>query len=90
MKKLIFPLFLAVALAPGLAFAKDQKASYSVKEWSCEGCANKGAKALKQIGGVKEVTTDLDKKELTVTFDDGKVKEAEIAAAVKKLKFNCD
>jgi copper chaperone CopZ len=61
-----------------------------VTDWSCEGCAKKSAKQLKQIQGVKDVATDLDKKELLVTFDDTKVKESEIAAAVKKMKFNCD
>lgn len=88
MKTLVFA---AVSLLfAGSAFAKDLKATYTVKEWSCEGCAQKSVKQLKSISGVKDVAADLDRKELTVTYDDAKVKEAEIAAAVKKMKFNCD
>jgi copper chaperone CopZ len=83
-------LLAAICLVSAPALAKDQKATYTVKEWSCEGCANKSKKALKQIDGVKDVAADMDKKQLTVTYDDSKVKEAEIAAAVKKLKFDCD
>jgi copper chaperone CopZ len=82
--------FACVSFCSGVAFAKEQKATYTVTDWSCEGCAKKSAKQLKQIQGVKDVATDLDKKELLVTFDDTKVKESEIAAAVKKMKFNCD
>ena len=82
--------FACVSLMSAVAIAKDQKATYTVTDWTCEGCAKKTAKQLKQIQGVKEVATDLDKKELVVTFDDAKVKEAEIASAVKKMKFNCD
>ncbi|MCC6808959.1 MAG: heavy-metal-associated domain-containing protein [Deltaproteobacteria bacterium] len=90
MKSALFLVLAGISFTSATAFAKDQKATYTVKEWSCEGCAKKSTKALKQIEGVKEVAADLDKKELTVTYDDAKVKEAEIAAAVKKMKFNCD
>lgn len=91
MKTTLFALaFASTLLGTTAAFAKDQTAKYTVNEWTCAGCAKKSAKAIKQLDGVKSVDTNVDKKELTVVYDDAKLKEADIAAAVKKLKFNCD
>ena len=85
-----FLLIGALGLISLPAVAKEQNAKYTVTQWQCVGCAKKSEKALKQITGVKSVSADLDKKELTVVYDDSKVKEPEIAAAVKKLKFDCE
>ena len=69
---------------------KDATVKATFDNWNCAGCAKKSAKSLKQIEGVKTVDTNFDKKELTVVFDDAKVKEEAVQAAIKKLQFNCD
>jgi copper chaperone CopZ len=88
MSKIVW--FVMILAFPAAASAKAQTALYTMKKWNCAGCAAKSANALKHIDGITEVKTDVDKKELTVVFEDAKIKEPEVAAAVKKLQFDCE
>jgi copper chaperone CopZ len=87
----IFSAILAAALLWGArAEAKEVKGTFAAPGWECAGCAKKTVKALTQIDGVKQATPDLAKKEIAVTYDDTRVKQADIEAAIKKLKFGCE
>jgi len=88
--KTLTAVFAAALLWAGAAEAKEVKGTFAAPGWECSGCANKTVKALTQIDGIKVAKPDLAKKEIAVTYDDAKVKSADIEAAIKKLKFGCE
>jgi copper chaperone CopZ len=73
-----------------VAAAATTSHTFAMTKWECAGCAKKTVRALKQIDGVSKVATDLEKKELVVTYDEDKVTVATLEAALKRLKFGCD
>jgi mercuric ion binding protein len=65
-----------LALA-GLAFslaaaAAQRTVTLEVPGMYCETCPITVSKALRKVGGVKQVKTSLEKKQAVVTFDDAK------------------
>lgn len=85
MKKL-FPLPLALAMAwPLLAATKI--ATFNVTGWQSGSCAAATRLALKNLGGVEDVQTDLEKSEATVTYDDTKVAPERMIQAIEKLGY---
>ena len=83
-------LAIGLVLVPAVASAKEVKNEFSVEGWSCAGCAQKTAKVLLGVKGVKSATPNLDKKVLAVAYDDEVVKASDIEAAIKKSKPGCD
>jgi len=86
MKKLI-----AFAFAAGLstaAFAAQKTETLKVSGWHCGGCASKTEAALKEVKGVTTVAADKNKKEVTVTYDDAKVKHADLEKAIADSGFD--
>lgn len=88
MKKFIT--FISVALfACTTAFAKDIKV-LTVKtapEMHCNGCETKIKNNIRFISGVKKIDTDLEKKEVAITYDADKTDAAKITAAFKKIGY---
>ena len=86
MKKLI-----AFAYAAGLstaALAAQKTETLKVSGWHCGGCASKTESALKDVKGVSTVAADKNKKEVTVTYDDTKVKRADLEKAIAGAGFD--
>jgi copper chaperone CopZ len=81
MKKTLAALSLFAALG-GPAVAKEATDVVKVSGWHCGGCANKTEAFLKKLDGVKSVVADADKKEVTVKYDDTKVKHAQLEKAI--------
>lgn len=77
------------ALWMGSAFAGSVSKDFNVSGWSCDSCAKKTIAEVKKVEGVTEATADADKGILTVTFDDAKVKDDAISAAIKKAGYSC-
>jgi copper chaperone CopZ len=76
---------IAFAIAAGLstaAFAGEKTETLKVSGWHCAGCASKTEAALKDVKGVTTVATDKNKKQVTVTYDDTKVKRADLEKAI--------
>ncbi len=92
MKRVLFlTLCLAVVLmVAASAFAAEITQTIPVKGWHCAGCSAKTEAALQKLEGVKSAKADLDKGEVTITYDDTKVTKKAIAEAVAKLGFQCD
>ncbi len=77
-------------LVASVAGAKEVTKPFTVEGWECTGCAKKTVKALGEIKGVKSATSNFDKKQVTVVFEDTQTSSNEISAAIKKLKFGCE
>ncbi len=84
MNKLVIAAVLALSSA---ALAKETTTTLKVSGWSCGACPEKTAEALKKVDGVKTVKTDHDKGTAVVTYDDGKVKVAQLETAVTASGF---
>ena len=82
--------FLLLAFAFGqaaVAIAKTKTATFSVKGWTCGSCAASTRIALKKVDGVESVTTDLEKAEAVVTYDDSKATVAMMTHAIERLGY---
>lgn len=72
---------LAALGATGLASAADQSVTFSYPGMTCSSCPMTIKKALMKVEGVKQVKSDLDKKEAVVVFDDAKTSPVKMSAA---------
>jgi Cu+-exporting ATPase len=81
---------LAAALLSSVALAKETKTTMKVSGWHCGGCASKTEDALKKVDGVTAVSTDSDKGECTVTYDDKKANQEKLEAAVVSSGFKVE
>lgn len=61
--------------------AADQSVTLSYPGMTCSSCPITIKKALMKVDGVKQVKTDLDKKEAVVMFDDAKTNPVKMSAA---------
>jgi len=88
MRKLI-----AFAFAAGLstaALAAEKTETLKVSGWHCAGCSAKTEAALKEMKGVTTASADKNKKEVTVTYDDTKVKHADLEKAIAEAGFSVE
>jgi len=86
MKKLFAGTLLAASLSLG-ALAAEKTETIKVSGWHCGGCAARTEAALKDVKGVSTVAADKQKKEVTVTYDDSKVKRADLDKAIADSGF---
>jgi len=86
MKKLIAGSLLASALSFG-ALAAEKTETIKVSGWHCGGCAARTESALKDVKGVTTVSSDKSKNEVKVTYDDAKVKRADLDKAIADSGF---
>jgi len=77
MKKIIAGSLLASALSFG-ALAAEKTDTIKVSGWHCGGCAARTEAALKDVKGV------------TVTYDDAKVKRADLEKAIADSGFTAE
>jgi copper chaperone CopZ len=89
MKKLIAGSLLASALSFG-AFAAEKTDTIKVSGWHCGGCAARTEAALKDVKGVTSVASDKAKNEVKVTYDDSKVKRADLEKAIADSGFSAE
>ncbi|HYY52389.1 MAG TPA: heavy-metal-associated domain-containing protein [Myxococcales bacterium] len=89
MKKLIVPPLLACLLSLG-AFAAEKTETIKVSGWHCGGCAARTEAALKDVKGVTSVASDKTKREVKVTYDDAKVRRADLEKAIAESGFSAE
>jgi P-type Cu+ transporter len=89
MKNLIAGFLLAAGLATA-AFAGEKTETIKVSGWHCGGCAARTESALKDVKGVSTVAADKTKKQVTVTYDDTKVKHSDLEKAITESGFTVD
>lgn len=78
---LVFALFMTFS-----ASAIKKTVTYKVSI-DCNGCANKIKKHIPFEKGVKDLTVDMDTKQVTVIFDDKKTDVKQVQKALEKLDF---
>ena len=71
----------------GVAFAGDKSETLHVEGWHCGACSSKTEAALKGLSGVKSVSSDRAKETVTITYDDAKVKHADLEKAIASSGF---
>lgn len=80
---------LLVALAIALpALAGSKTVALDVKGWTCGSCAVSTRIALKKLDGVESVSTDHEKSEAVVTYDDSKVTPEEMVQAIQRVGYS--
>lgn len=62
----------------------------SVNEMSCQHCVRAIEQAVGEIEGTNEVLVDLDKKEVSVTFDETQVNIAQIVDLIEEAGYEVD
>lgn len=72
---------LAALGATTIASAADQSVTLSYAGMTCSSCPITIKKALMKVDGVKQVKTDLDKKQAVVFFDDAKTSPVKMSLA---------
>ncbi|MDO9135207.1 MAG: mercury resistance system periplasmic binding protein MerP [Hydrogenophaga sp.] len=70
-----------------LAWAAQQTATLSVPGMTCATCPITVKKALTQLGGVIGVKSNLDKREVTVVYDDARVSLENLTQATRDAGF---
>jgi periplasmic mercuric ion binding protein len=86
-------LFMTAMLLSGIVGAQAAAKSSDLKMKSsvvCGQCKDRVEAGLAYEKGVKEVTVDLEKKEVTVKYNPGKTSPAEIRTALSKLGYDAD
>jgi copper chaperone CopZ len=89
MKRLLAGSMLATAFSFA-SLAADKTDTIKVSGWHCAGCASKTEAALKEIKGVQSANADNAKKEVRVTYDDTKLKRADLEKAIAEAGFAAD
>jgi copper chaperone CopZ len=89
MKKLLAGSMLAAAFSFA-SLAADKTDTIKVSGWHCAGCASKTETALKEIKGVQSVSTDKTRSEVVVTYDDTKLKRADLEKAIASAGFSAE
>ena len=79
--------FLAAILLSVAAQAAEQSLSLKIEGWHSKGDIYKTEQAVQQVRGVKTVSSDLAKKEMTVVFDDAAASAATIQKAISAAGY---
>lgn len=80
----------AFAIALGLSsatLAGVKTETIKVDGWKCEKCPAKTEAKLKAVQGVQTVSSDREKKQVVVKYDDSKAKRADLEKAVADSGF---
>ena len=88
MKNVLFGLAILFSSTAALAEAKTD--TIKVSGWHCENCPKKTEAKLKSVKGVKSATTNKEKGEVVVAYDDAQAKHADLEKAVADSGFSVE
>lgn len=86
----VIAMMIGLALAGGIAVAKGVTAEMKVPAMDCAACTVVIKKALTQTKGVKNVDLNVEKRTVTVMYEDTQVTRAEIQKAIEKAGFKTE
>jgi periplasmic mercuric ion binding protein len=81
------PAFLSILVLAAPVWAANQTVTLSVPGMDCATCPITVKKALTKISGVLAVSSNLDKRETTVTFDDAKTTLVALTHATREAGY---
>jgi copper chaperone CopZ len=84
MKTFIAGTLLALSLG---ASAAEKTETIKVTGWHCAGCSAKTEAALKEVKGVKTAVADKNNSQVSITYEDSKVKRADLEKAIAAAGF---
>jgi len=87
MKNALFGLAITLC-ASTAALAEAKTETIKVGGWHCAKCPAKTEAKLKALNGVESATTDREKGEVVVKYDDAKAKHADLEKAVADSGFS--
>lgn len=82
-----FLMMLALASLSAPAWAAQKSVTLSIPSMDCAACPITVKQALTKVDGVKAVTTNLDKRQTLVTYDDARVSPALITETTRNAGF---
>jgi copper chaperone CopZ len=86
----LIAMVIGLALASGIAVAKEATAEMKVPVMDCAACTVVIKKALTQTKGVKNVELNVKKRTATVVYEDSQVTQAEIQKTIEKAGFKTE
>ena len=89
MKTFIAGTLLATTLCFGSS-AAEKTETIKVSGWHCGGCSAKTETALAEVKGVKTASADKTKNQVRVTYDDSKVKRADLDKVIADSGFTAE
>jgi mercuric ion binding protein len=78
---------LALAVAPGLAQAKQQTVALNVPTMDCATCPITIKAALNKVPGVANVKVSYDKREAVIVYDDAQASVADLKKATEDVGY---
>lgn len=94
MKRIVILCLMAV-IGFGVAEASVQKKNVAIKTTvfvtdmdGCPTCAKKIENTIPMQKGVKDMSMDLEKKTITITYDQTKTSDATLTKALQRIKIN--
>lgn len=82
-----FLTMLAVVSLAAPAWSAQKSVTLSIPSMDCAACPITVKQALVKLDGIKAVSSDLDKRQTTVTFDEAKVSPTQITETTKNAGF---
>jgi copper chaperone CopZ len=66
------------------------KKTYSIPDMHCSNCSMRLESIEDELPGIKEINASYHKQQITVEFDESRVSEAQILAAVTKRGYTAE
>jgi len=76
-----------IALIAGVAMAKEATIDINVPKMDCGSCAVVVKRAMAKTAGVKNTTIDVDKRLVTVVYEDSQINVAQLQQVIEKSGF---
>ena len=76
-----------IALIGGVAVAKEATTDITVPRMDCASCAVVVKRAMAKTAGVKNTTINVDKRLVTVVYEDSQVNVAQLQQIIEKTGF---
>lgn len=76
-----------IALIAGVAMAKEATININVPKMDCGSCAVVVKRAMAKTAGVKNTIIDVDKRLVTVVYEDSQVNVAQLQQIIEKSGF---
>ena len=76
-----------IALIAGVAVAKEATTNLNVPKMDCGSCAVVVKRAMAKTAGVTNTTIDVDKRLVTVVYEDSQVNVAQLQRVIEKSGF---
>lgn len=77
-------------IASGSVYATDNSVTFRVENMTCGGCSGKIKKTVSAIDGVSGFEANLEKRVVTIAYDNQKVNSGQLKEAIAAIKYNAE